>query len=63
MADAIKRAGVADPVKVKDAIASTKDFKGVTGTLSIDANHNPVKAVTILEVKDGVPTFLKKLEP
>jgi branched-chain amino acid transport system substrate-binding protein len=61
--DALKRAGEADPVKLKDALASTKDFKGVTGTLSIDANHNPVKAVTILEVKDGVPTFLKKLEP
>lgn len=63
LADAIKRAGAADPVKIKDALASTKDFKGITGTLSIDANHNPVKAVTILEVKDGKPTFLKKLEP
>lgn len=63
LADAIKRAGAADPVKIKDALASTKDFKGVTGTLSIDANHNPVKAVTILQVKNGVTTFLKKLEP
>ena len=63
LADAIERAGAADPVKIKDALASTKDFKGITGTLSIDANHNPVKAVTVLEVKEGVPTFLKKLEP
>lgn len=63
IADAVKRAGEADPVKVKDALASTKDFKGVTGTLSIDEFHNPVKAVTILELKDGKPAFLKKLEP
>ena len=49
--------------KIKDAIAATKDFEAITGTLSIDENHNPVKAVTILEVVDGVPTFLKKLEP
>ncbi|MGE5629936.1 MAG: ABC transporter substrate-binding protein [Caulobacteraceae bacterium] len=63
LADALGRAGSADPVKVKDALASTSGFKGVTGTLSIDKNHNPVKAVTILEVKDGKPTFLKKLEP
>ncbi len=62
-ADAVTRAGVADSVKVKEALAATKDFKGITGTLSIDENHNPVKAVTILEVKNGEPTFLKKLEP
>jgi len=61
--DAINRAGSADREKIKDALASTKDFKGITGTLSIDENHNPVKAVTILEVVDGVPTFLKKQDP
>ncbi|MDF2521188.1 MAG: transporter substrate-binding protein [Clostridia bacterium] len=63
LADAIKRAGEADSVKIKDALAATKDFKGITGTLSIDEFHNPVKAVTILEVKEGKPVFLKKLEP
>lgn len=63
LVDAIERAGEADPVKVKDALAATVDFKGITGTLSVDELHNPVKAVTILEVKDGVHTFLKKLQP
>lgn len=63
LADAIERAGSPDREKIKDALASTKDFKAITGTLSIDENHNPVKAVTILEVVDGVPSFLKKLEP
>ncbi len=61
--DALERAGEADPAKLKDALASTKDFKGVTGTFSIDENHNPVKSVTVIEMKDGVPTFLKKLDP
>jgi len=61
--DAIKRAGAADREKVKDALASTVDFKGITGTLSIDEFHNPVKSVTILEVVNGVPTFLKKQAP
>lgn len=63
LADAIKRAGEANPVKIKEALASTKDFAGITGKLSVDENHNAVKSITILEVKDGVPTFLKKLEP
>lgn len=63
LADAIERAGEADREKIKDALASTVDFKAITGTLSIDENHNPVKAVTILELVEGLPTFLKKLEP
>lgn len=61
--DALERAGEANPEKLKEALASTKDFKGVTGTVSIDEKHNPVKSVTIIEMKDGVPTFLKKLDP
>lgn len=62
-ADAIKRAGSADREKIKKALAETKDFKGITGSISIDEKHNPVKSITVLEVKDGVPTFLKKVEP
>lgn len=63
VADAIKRAGEADPEKIKDALADTKDFKGITGTFSMDENHNPVKSITILQLKDGQPSFVKKLEP
>lgn len=62
-ADAVERAGEADPAKIRDAMENTVDFKGITGTLSIDENHNPVKAVTILKLVDGQPTFLMKLEP
>ncbi len=62
-ADAVERAGEASPEKIRDAMEATVDFKGITGTLSIDEYHNPVKAVTILELIDGEPIFLKKLEP
>ncbi|QGU95667.1 ABC transporter substrate-binding protein [Clostridium bovifaecis] len=62
-ADALKRAGEADPIKLKEAIAATKDFKGITGTISIDENHNPVKSITILQMKNGEQNFLKKLDP
>lgn len=61
--DAFERAGEVDSEKLKEALATTVDFKGVTGVLSIDENHNPVKSVTIIEMKEGVPTFLKKLDP
>lgn len=63
LADALKRSGEADPVKLKEALASTKDFNGITGKISIDEKHNPVKSITILQMKDGEQTFLKKLSP
>lgn len=63
LAEALERAGEVDTEKLKDALAATENFKGVTGNLSIDEFHNPVKAVTINEIKDGVPTFFKKLDP
>lgn len=61
--DGIERAGEANSEKLRDALAATKDFKGVTGSISIDEKNNPVKSVTIIEMKNGEPTFLKKLNP
>lgn len=62
-ADAVKRAGKVDREAVKNALAETKDFSAITGKFSIDANHNPVKSITVLEVKGGDFTFVKKVEP
>ncbi|HQA50930.1 MAG TPA: ABC transporter substrate-binding protein [Syntrophomonadaceae bacterium] len=53
LADAIERAGEADPIKIKEALEATKDFPGITGTMSIDENHNPVKNIVVIEYKDG----------
>lgn len=63
VADALERAGEADTEKLKEALEATDGFEGVTGVLSIDEKHNPVKSVTIIELKDGEPVFLKKLDP
>lgn len=51
--DGIERAENLDSESVKDALAVTTDFKGVTGTFSIDENHNPVKDLMVIELKDG----------
>ncbi|MDI3316582.1 MAG: ABC transporter substrate-binding protein [Bacillota bacterium] len=63
LADAIKRAGSAEPDKIRQALASTKDFQGVTGNISMDAQHNPVKPVIILEMKDGQQVFKARITP
>jgi branched-chain amino acid transport system substrate-binding protein len=54
LADGIKRAGSTDTVAIKDALAATKDFKGITGSFSMDENHNPVKAVVVVGIENGV---------
>lgn len=53
-ADAVKRAGSTDPVAIKDALAATKDFSGITGNFSIDENHEPIKAAVVVGIENGV---------
>jgi branched-chain amino acid transport system substrate-binding protein len=63
VADAIKRAGEVDKTKIKDALAATKDFEGVTGKIALDKNHDPVKAAVVLEYKDGKQVYKDKIQP
>jgi branched-chain amino acid transport system substrate-binding protein len=61
--DAIKRANSVEPDKIKDALAQTKDLQLVTGLISLDASHNPIKSAVIIEMKDGNQTFKEKVNP
>lgn len=63
LVNAIKEAGSADPVKIKDALAATKNLKLVTGMVSLDASHNPVKSAVVIEMKDGNQVFKEKINP
>lgn len=51
--DAAERAGSNDPAAITKAIAETKDFEGVTGTFTMDKNHNPVKPAIMLKLNQG----------
>jgi len=61
--DAIKRANSTDGAKVRDAIASTKDFDGITGKITIDKDRNAVKPAVVLQVKDGKLQFVETITP
>jgi branched-chain amino acid transport system substrate-binding protein len=64
IADAIERAG--DEVTgetIQKQLASTKDLSLVTGTFTVDENHNPVKSATVLEFVDGKQVFNSKVNP
>lgn len=49
--------------KLRDAIAATKDFAGVTGTINFNANRDAVKPAVILTIKDGKQTFVTRVNP
>ncbi|MDY3868928.1 MAG: ABC transporter substrate-binding protein [Pyramidobacter sp.] len=56
--DSIKRAGSAEPEAITAAMAAMKDYPGVTGMTTIDENHNAIKPVGIMQIKDGKRVYL-----
>jgi branched-chain amino acid transport system substrate-binding protein len=63
MADAIARSGSIDREKIKEAIANTRAFEGVTGNINFNDWGDPIKSAVFMEIKNGTPHYLKTLEP
>lgn len=63
LADAMNRAGTTDSAKLRDAIAATKDFKGVTGSITLDDKRNATKPAVMMTVKDGKFSFVETVAP
>jgi branched-chain amino acid transport system substrate-binding protein len=63
LADAIERAGSGEGTAIAAELANTKDFDGVTGKITINDERNAVKPAVMLEMKDGVPTYVTTIEP
>jgi len=54
--DAVRRAGSDSPEKIRDALEQT-DLETITGRITFDANHNPLKAAVILRLENGQQRF------
>jgi branched-chain amino acid transport system substrate-binding protein len=63
LADAIKRAGTTEGPKLRDAIAATKDFAGVTGTITIGPDRNAIKPAFLLKVGSGKFDLVETIAP
>ncbi len=64
MVDAIERAGTIDGAAVRDALAATQGFEGVTGTISYEAGSRiPSKSVALIEVVDGQNNLIEITVP
>src|SRR5690606_13658800 len=61
--DAMERAGTTEAAAVRDALAQTTNFPGVTGTITIDENRNAVKPAVVLQVVDGQFQYVETIEP
>ena len=63
LADAMKRAGTTEGARVRDAIAATRDFPGVTGKISIDAQRNATKPAVVQTIAAGKYKYVETILP
>ncbi len=58
----IEAAGSDDPAAVADAMEAL-EYEAVSGTITYDEQHNPIKAAAVLQVKDGEIVFVDSVAP
>jgi branched-chain amino acid transport system substrate-binding protein len=64
LAEAMKRAKKLDGPTLRDAIAATKGYQGVTGTITLGPDRNPIgKKIVIEEIKNGQLTVKATFQP
>jgi branched-chain amino acid transport system substrate-binding protein len=61
--DAMNRATDLSGDAIRDAIEQTKDFNGVTGTITLDEDHNAVKAAVVLAIQDNTAKYATTINP
>jgi branched-chain amino acid transport system substrate-binding protein len=61
--EAIERAGEIDKARIRDEIAATSNFQGVSGVITIGPDRNPIKPVAILSIRNGEIGLEEWVEP
>lgn len=61
--DAIKRANSAEPKKIREALAATKNYPAVTGATTLNNTHDAVKSAVIIEMKNGKQLYKATVKP
>jgi branched-chain amino acid transport system substrate-binding protein len=63
LAEGLKKAGTTEGPKLRDAIAQTKGFPGVTGAITLDAQRNAVKPAVVLKLQDRKYIYQETIYP
>ena len=61
--DAISRAKEMTGPSIAEALAATKDFKAVSGVITLDADHNAVKSAVVIGVVENKPKYQATVNP
>lgn len=61
--EAMDRAASLDPSAIRDEIAKTKDFVGVTGKISINEQRNAVKSAVVVKVDGNTNRYVTTVNP
>lgn len=62
LADAIERAGSADPEAVREALTQVKDLQMPTGIMSCDSKGSMIHGCVLAQIKDKVPSMVDYVE-
>jgi branched-chain amino acid transport system substrate-binding protein len=60
---AMERAPDLSSTAIRDAIEQTKDFPGVSGTITLDKDHNAVKSAVVMKVENNEPKYMATISP
>jgi branched-chain amino acid transport system substrate-binding protein len=63
LADAMNRAPSLSPLDIRKELATTKDFPGVTGKITINNERNAVKPAVVLKVDNGQFKYQTTVRP
>jgi branched-chain amino acid transport system substrate-binding protein len=61
--DAIKRSPSLSGSDLRNAIAATKDYQGITGNITLDADRNAVKSAVVLKIQGGKSSYVATVNP
>jgi branched-chain amino acid transport system substrate-binding protein len=61
--DAMSKAKDLTGPSIRDEIEKTKDFEGVAGKVTLDADHNAVKSAVVIGIQKNAPKYVTTVEP
>lgn len=62
-ANAVKKAGSLDRKAIRDNIASTRDYQGVSGKITMGPDRDPIKPVAMIKIEGGQLRFAGWIQP
>ena len=60
---ALKNAKSFSGADLRDALAQTKNYPGITGTITLDADRNPIKPAVVLKIENGKASYVTTVNP